>query len=698
LNLQEVIVEEEIDLRAYVGVLFRRWPVILGLALVAAVAAGLVSFLLLPPTYEAVAGVVMLKSKAEISLGSGFRSLTEEDMVFSQELASDVIVDRASRRLNSVAGMVRNATIAQQVADELGDILTEEERQLAQLGANVEGRVLALDEGGESDTIQVVVSHSDPNKAAAIANAWAQAFETHVNGIYGAASSAPFTDIQKRVDEARVEYGLTQETLLTFLTEDDRINELQRQIAEEEVIIDRLRSGRRTAISAIIDKEVEVKQWLIGAYLEDEATNRLFAFDKGQEAKRQILGVWIDAEIANRIAAIKRDRNMRLRLVDTSVAAEIDSMLRVFEHQRDELLRDLEKAYTRKHRLEDLLVEARLMREQLVKGGEASARSNGLALLAFKSRIFATASGLPINELNLEMSSMEALNPLVSAAEQIADLDGLIAAMEEELAALEVSIQEQSDAMLKGEGYDFLELLSPERLTIAASQTALVTGTTGVMGTAVISISLSDFVVQRYNDLFDLGEMARAAEDVATDTPLFTEIEALYPELFTRDDWMLLAESIPEDTELGSLAARMADDLLEMKGWEDVVTYSVLEKPLSQEIVQRENYVRLLQADIVRLNQTKADLQQDRDLAWQAYTTLLAKAQEIDVAAASEDIEVRFASPALPPSSPVGPRKLFNVAVAGALGLMVGVFGAFALEWWQGEAAPQARETKDEEA
>lgn len=687
--------EEEIDLRIYIDVLFRRWPIIIGLALAAAVAAGVVSFFLLAPTYEAAAGVVTLKSKAEISLGSGFRSLTEEDMVFSQELASEVIIDRASRRLNSVVGMVHNATIAQQVADELSDILTDEERQLAWLGGRVKGRVLGLDEDEKSDTIQVVASHSDPYKAAAIANAWAQAFEIHVNDIYGQASSAPFADIQKRVDETRLEYDSAQETLLTFLTEDDRVNELQRQIAEEEVIIGKLRSGRRTAISAIVDKEVEVKQRLIGAYLDDEATNRLFAFNKGQEAKRQMLGTWIDAEIANRIAAIKRDRNMRLRLFDTSVAAEIDSMLRVFEHQRDELLRDLEKAYTRKHRLEDLLVEARLMRKQLVKGGEASARSNGLALLAFKSRIFATVSGLPINELNLEMSSIEALNPLVSAVEQIADLDGLIAAMEEELAALEVSIQEQSDAMLKGEGYDFLELLSPERLTIAASQTALVTDTTGVMGTAVISTSLSDFVVQRYNDLFDLGEMARAAEDVATDTPLFAEIQALYPELFTKDDWMLLAESIPEETELGSLAAQMADDLLEMKGWEDVVAYSVLEKPLSQEIVQRENYVRLLQADIVRLNQTKADLQQDRDLAWQAYTTLLAKAQEIDVAAASEDIEVRFASPALPPETPVAPRKLFNVAVAGALGLMLGVFGAFALEWWQGGEMAQAREPED---
>ena len=58
---------------------------------------------------------------------------------------------------------------------------------------------------------------------------------------------------------------------------------------------------------------------------------------------------------------------------------------------------------------------------------------------------------------------------------------------------------------------------------------------------------------------------------MAVGAPLFAEIADLYPELFTKDDWMLLAESIPEDTRLGNLAAQMADDLLDMKDWEDAV-------------------------------------------------------------------------------------------------------------------------------
>jgi hypothetical protein len=243
--------------------------------------------------------------------------------------------------------------------------------------------------------------------------------------------------------------------------------------------------------------------------------------------------------------------------------------------------------------------------------------------------------------------------------------------------------------MLSGEGFQFLELLSPEYLATTTTRTGNLTNTDDVTGTSAASIGLSDFIVQRYSDLFDVGEMARSAEDVATDTPLFAEIESYYPELFTQDAWMQLAESVPEDTELSNLAAQMANDLLQMQGWEDLLTASVLDEPLSQEIVRRESYVRSLQAEISRLNQLKTDRQQDRDLAWQGYNNLLSKEQELKIASASEGTEVRFASPALPPRKPVSPRKMMNTAVGLALGLMMGVFGAFLFDYVEVESDPR---------
>lgn len=55
-------------------------------------------------------------------------------------------------------------------------------------------------------------------------------------------------------------------------------------------------------------------------------------------------------------------------------------------------------------------------------------------------------------------------------------------------------------------------------------------------------------------------------------------------------------------------------------------------------------------------------------------------------------------SHAAAPERPVSPRKMLNTAVAGALGLMLGVFGAFAIEWWQGSEETGRQENSETEA
>ncbi|HNT74776.1 MAG TPA: GNVR domain-containing protein [Anaerolineae bacterium] len=671
--------EEEIDLRVYIDILLRWWwLIVLGAVLTGGVAFTL--GLLRPPTYEAVAGVVSLRSRADISLGSSFQSVTDEDLSSLGSLSAAAMIERNKLRLNTLAGMVRNGAVAEQVVAELQTQLDEEEREPAVLQQLVRGEVMEIEGGGSSDTIQIIVSHRDPEKAALIANAWAKAYAAYVNAIYGDATFMPFEDIRVQMATARTEYDTAQETLLTFLSENDQVFELQRQIEEEELIIANLRTARRTAISAVVDKEVQIKQQLIQAYMQDDIDNRLFAFNKGQEANRKILGTWIDAEVANRVGAIERDRNMRLKLFETSVAAEADAKLKVFDAQHAALLTTLDETYARKLRLQSLLPDARLMREQLIVGGDAAARSNGLALLAFKSQVFSTDVGLPFERLDLQATSIDALNPDRNADEQIADLDALIAAMEAELDIVNAEIQTQSESLLQGEGYAFLDTLTPELWS--SSWDSVLTDT------AIVSGNLTAYIVERYSDLFDLGPIALSATAVATDTPLFAEIQVLYPELFAKDPWKELAETIPKETEVGTLANQMAQELLDMQGLEELLSYSTLEAPLSQEIARRESSVRELKADIARLEQVKIDLQQRRDLAWKAYSTLLSTSQEVDIAAASRSSEVRFASPALPPRNPTGPGKLLMTAVGMAVGFMLGVFGAFLFDYVGMESTP----------
>lgn len=62
--------EEEIDLRKYIGVLRRRWKLIVSITVLAVFVAGLVSFLM-PPVYEARAAVLITKFAPEYQASEG---------------------------------------------------------------------------------------------------------------------------------------------------------------------------------------------------------------------------------------------------------------------------------------------------------------------------------------------------------------------------------------------------------------------------------------------------------------------------------------------------------------------------------------------------------------------------------------------------------------------------------------------------
>jgi len=101
------------------------------------------------------------------------------------------------------------------------------------------------------------------------------------------------------------------------------------------------------------------------------------------------------------------------------------------------------------------------------------------------------------------------------------------------------------------------------------------------------------------------------------------------------------------------------------------------EGTLQQEILQ-------LQEQLERERARKQELTSARDLAWETYDTLARKEAEVGVASQVTDTEVRFAVTAVEPKKPVAPKKMLNIAIAGVLGLMVGVFGAFFIEFLEG--------------
>jgi succinoglycan biosynthesis transport protein ExoP len=94
-----------------------------------------------------------------------------------------------------------------------------------------------------------------------------------------------------------------------------------------------------------------------------------------------------------------------------------------------------------------------------------------------------------------------------------------------------------------------------------------------------------------------------------------------------------------------------------------------------------------LQEAVQQTNTEYERLTRGRDIAKNTYMTLANKVEESRIAAQDETGEVRLASRAAVPRSPVGPRRLMNTVLAGVLGLFVGIFLAFFVEFWQSSQA-----------
>ncbi|MCK4246108.1 hypothetical protein KAX14_02615, partial [Candidatus Bipolaricaulota bacterium] len=63
------------------------------------------------------------------------------------------------------------------------------------------------------------------------------------------------------------------------------------------------------------------------------------------------------------------------------------------------------------------------------------------------------------------------------------------------------------------------------------------------------------------------------------------------------------------------------------------------------------------------------------------YSSLASRLQEAKIALAETAAAIRVIESPVMPTSPIGPNKKMNVAVAGVLGLFVGVLLAFFVHW-----------------
>jgi len=479
---QSYYYEDEIDLRKYILLLFQRWRLIAASAVLAAAAAFLVSTFM-TPTYEASVDLATTKLKVEVQFGTEIQTLTEEELAAR---GASNLIDRKAR-LEGYAALASGTGIAEKVLPQFEAELRAIDERLLDPSVFVENHVES-EVLSNTDLIRITISLPDPDLAARIANAWGQAYEEHINLIYGGGSAQDLARAREQTIEAFEDYQAAQGRLEAYLAQNP-IPRLEREIAEKQAQVDRLKGAIQESTTYVSGQELATRRALLGGYYQD-------------------------------LVAIER-----------------------------------------------LLDDAQALQQQLGGGVASPAGSFGdaLALIFLRSRAYAGAceeAGVPFA---LELQTPLALEP---GSVTVADVENLVEALRSRL----------EDTQAKIETITALLLDPPEhRLPEGA------------------------------------GAEVRA------------EIEALTGE------------------------------------------------------------VQTLKAELEAEQAHKRDITQQRDLAWETYSTLAKKETEVRVAAAAGGMEVRLASQAAPPAKPASPKRMRNTVLAGVVGGMLGVFGVYMWAFLEGE-------------
>lgn len=141
----------------------------------------------------------------------------------------------------------------------------------------------------------------------------------------------------------------------------------------------------------------------------------------------------------------------------------------------------------------------------------------------------------------------------------------------------------------------------------------------------------------------------------------------------------LLSRRTPQDVDVQALTQRIED--IENELYSIASTYH---QSLQDETRSLESSIGRTGGELREIPTTEiqlARLQRETGLLQQMYTLLQTKLKEAEITEAVEESNVRVVNVARPPLGPIYPNKLRNLLMAGALGLMLGVIGAFGREY-----------------
>ena len=145
---------------------------------------------------------------------------------------------------------------------------------------------------------------------------------------------------------------------------------------------------------------------------------------------------------------------------------------------------------------------------------------------------------------------------------------------------------------------------------------------------------------------------------------------------------------------LPGLNASMAEQLHDIDALISTLESRSMGQP-GQTVEELRQDILQLKRELEQQNASKRESQSSRDIAWQTYITLANKVAEVEVASQAQDVVTRVAVAAIVPEKSVASHKVTNIGIALALGLIVGIFGAFGVDYFKNtKTEPEAGENE----
>ena len=228
--------EGDIDIGRSLGVVIRRWRLIVPIVVVCVILACSVAALR-PKKYRARVLIATIKTTTEVSFDTAITTFSEEQL---QPVGS------GKQRMASFVALASSAGIAERVLAEIGEQIPEGLGDPKSLLGIVDSQLAA-----GSDLIEIGVTHTDPQLATLMANAWGKEYVRQVNLIYGDVAEEPLLAIQQEALAAQEDYDRAQSALTAALRE-DQTGTLVRRIKEVQGVIDSLSNAREDELQALL--------------------------------------------------------------------------------------------------------------------------------------------------------------------------------------------------------------------------------------------------------------------------------------------------------------------------------------------------------------------------------------------------------------------------------------------------------------